>query len=137
MAPNPDRPLLILGLERRHDAVFLLVRCAACRGVYATPLTTVAGLPVGMCSCTACGHAGRIDADGVDEALDRFWPEESLEAAADRAFEASAMAVRWAAHPEAQAVLRYEGVPLAEMVHAGSYPYFIWALHRRGPEGEA
>ncbi|MEZ4701576.1 MAG: hypothetical protein R2834_14660 [Rhodothermales bacterium] len=125
---NPEAA--ILGIEPRHHAAYLIVRCAACRAVYAALLPTVAGLPVGACACTACGHDWAVRPAEIAAALDRHWPEEPVETVADRADRARGLARTWSATPEAREALTYEGVALAELLEDGSYPYFMWALHR-------
>lgn len=127
----------ILGIEPRRHAAYLIVRCVACQAVYAALLPTVAGMPVGDCSCATCGRIWRVTPAEIEAALDRHWPEEPRETVAARAGAARREASIWAAHPEARAVLTYEGVPLADLLEEGSFPYFMWALHRREARGDA
>ncbi len=105
--------------------------------MYAALLPTVAGLPVGACTCATCGNGWRVTPADIAAALDRHWSEEPRDVVAARAAAAREEARSWAAHPEARAVLTYEGVPLAELLEEGSFPYFMWALHRREAKGDA
>jgi hypothetical protein len=127
----------ILGIEPRHRAAYLIVRCEACEVVYSALLPTVSGIPVGACTCATCGNAWRVTPADIAAALDRHWPQEPKEAVDARAAAVRAEAQSWAAHRDARAVLTYDGVPLADLLEEGSFPYFLWALHRREVKGDA
>lgn len=127
----------ILGLVPRRRGIYLLVRCPACREVYAAPLPVVAGLPVGQCRCSACSHILTVDPPSFQQAIDRYWPDEPVEVVSTLAEAARAEAEAWARGSLVRETLRYDGLELAPLLEDAVFPYALWAHYHTSAEERA